>query len=260
VVKKVNYAHLSVQERDGIFVLTLNRPNSLNALNMDALAEIREVLDCIKRKDGLQGLIFTGQGEKAFCAGADLKNVREMDPQDFLEFINISFEVWERIWNMPVPTAAALNGLALGGGCELALACDFRLAVKEAVLGLPEINHGLLPGWGGILFMLRIVGRAKTLEHVLTGKTITAEQALEMGLITQITSRETLLPEAERLVSTIAKKGLQAVKWAKQVINDYQTADLRKAFIHEALSGLACFVTDEAKKGVENFSLKNKKK
>lgn len=255
----MDYAHISVQERDGIFVLTLNRPNSLNALNMDALAEMRSALDYIKKKDDLHGLIFTGLGEKAFCAGADLKNFQEMDPQDYLEFIDVSFDVYERIWNMPVPTAAALNGLALGGGCELALACDFRLAVKEAVLGLPEINHGLLPGWGGILFMLRMLGRAKTLELVLTGKTITAEQALEMGLITQITSRETLLSEAELLISTIAKKGLQAVKWAKRVINDYQTADLRKAFIHEALSVLACFVSDEAQKKVEKFSLKSKK-
>lgn len=255
----MSYSQISVQERDGIVVLTINRPKLLNVLSMDVLVEMTKAVKLIRSEKGLKGLIFTGQGEKAFCAGADLKNVKEMNPRDYLEFIDVSFEVFEGIWNMPVPTVAAINGLALGGGCELALACDFRLAVKEAVLGLPELNHGLLPGWGGILFMLRILGRAKTLELVLTGKSITAAQALEMGLITQITPREALLSEAEQLVATIAKKGLQAVKWVKRVVNDYQTADFRNAFITEALSGLACFVSDEAKKGMDTFSLKNKK-
>jgi len=254
----MSYSLISVREKEGIALLTLNRPNSLNALNVDTVVEMGSAMNFIKRKKDLKGLIFTGNGEKAFCAGADLKNLSEMDPKDYLEFIEVSFEVWEGIWNLPVPTVAAINGLAFGGGCELALACDFRLAVKEAVLGLPELNHGLLPGWGGILFMSRILGRAKTLELVLTGKTVTAAQALEMGLITQIASRETLLGEAEQLIATIAAKGYQTVKWVKQIVNDYQTADIRKAFIHEALSGLACFVSDEARKGIERFLARGK--
>lgn len=254
----MGYALISLQEKNNIAFLTLNRPNSLNALNVDALLEIGEAIKYIKNEKGVKGLVFTGEGEKAFCAGADLKNIQRMDPQDYLAFIDISYEVWEGIWNMPLPTVAAINGLALGGGCELAMACDLRLAVKEAIFGLPELNHGLLPGWGGLIFMSRILGRAKTLEFVLTGKTVSAEQALQIGLITQIVPREDLISESEKLIAMIAAKGSQTVKWVKQIVNDYQTADMRKAFIHEALGGLASFVSDFTGKKYDGF-LKGKK-
>ena len=255
----MGYSTVILSEKDGIARLTLNRPDSLNALNMDILADMSSALDSVKKEKAIKGLVITGQGERSFCAGADLGNLIRMEPKDYLEFIDISYEVWESIWNMPFLTVAAINGLALGGGCELALACDLRIAVKESVFGLPELDHGLLPGFGGLVFMSRILGRAKTLELVLTGKTLTAEEALAMGMITQIADRENLFNEAEEYIADIAKKGPQIVKWTKQIINEYQTADLRKGFMHEALGGLAAFVTDDAKRGLERFKNRGKK-
>ena len=249
----MDYSAISFQEKDGIVRLTLNRPDSLNALNMDILADLSRALAFVKREKGLRGLILTGQGERSFCAGADLSYFNSLEPQDYLDFIDISIEVCEGIWNMPFVTVAAINGLAMGGGCELSLACDFRIAVAEAVFALPEINHGLLPGLGGLVFMSRMLGRAKTLEFALTGKTVTAKEALSMGMITQIAGRETLLAEAEEYIAEIAKKGPQAIKWIKQIINEYQTSDLRKAFQHESLGVLAAFVTDDARKGLRRF-------
>ena len=249
----MDYSAVLFQEKDGIVRLTLNRPDSLNALNMDILLDMNRALNSIKGEKGLKGLILTGQGERSFSAGADLMFLNSMEPKDYLDFIDISLEVCEGIWNLPFLTVAAINGLAMGGGCELALACDLRLAVKEAVLGLPEVNHGLLPGLGGLVFMSRILGRAKTLEFGLTGKTVTANEALNLGMITQITARETLLTDAEEYITEIAQKGSQAIKWIKQIVNEYQTADLRKAYQHEALGGLAAFVTDDARRGLERF-------
>jgi enoyl-CoA hydratase len=255
----MDYSTIILTEKDGIARLTLNRPDSLHALNMEILTELKYALGLVKEDKNLLGLIITGQGERSFCAGADLANLNRMEPKDYLEFIDVSYEVWDSIWNMPFLTVAAINGLALGGGCELAMACDLRIAVKEAVLGLPELDHGLLPGFGGLVLMSRILGRAKTLELALTGKTFRAEEALAMGMITQINSREELFAEAEKYVIEIAKKGPQIVKWTKQIINEYQTADLRKGFLHEALGGLAAFVTDDCRRGLERFTARKKK-
>ncbi len=250
----MSYKNISVVDNKGLVTLTLDRPGVFNALDKLMLREIREAVSNGIKDNNLRGFVITGSGEKAFSAGADLEGLASLSAVEYYNFLEEALEVMEKIWTMRVPTIAAINGLALGGGCELALACDFRIAVPEARIGLPELNHGLLPGWGGVHFMSRILGRAKTLELVLTGEPIKGEKALEIGLVTAIAHREQLLEEAEALIMKVDEKGPIAVRLVKEIVNNYQDTDIRKAFFHEALCSMAAFVSEDARKGITAFS------
>lgn len=254
----MKYKKISVVDNQGIVTLTLERPEVFNALDELSVQEIKEAVYRSAEKSDLRGLIITGRGEKAFSAGADLKSLSSLSAVEYYNSLEDALEVLEKIWTMKVPTVAAINGLALGGGCELALACDFRIAVPEARIGLPELNHALLPGWGGVHLMSRILGRAKTLELVLTGEPVKGDKALEIGLVTKIAPRERLLEEAEALIKKVGEKGPIAIKLVKEIVNNYQDTDIKKAFFHEALCSMAAFVSEDAREGIKAFSSNEK--
>ncbi len=251
--------NICIEEKNGIVTLIINRPDALNALDFDSVSELNEAVNSIKKQKKLKGLIITGKGEKAFCAGGDLSKMKFLTAENYYAFLESALEAFQKIWELPFPSVAAINGYAFGGGLELSMVCDMRIAVSHARLALPELEYGLIPGWGGVHFMSRLIGRAKTLQIVLQGEDISAEKALEIGLINQITNLDDLLTEAKALIEKIHKKGPFAVKLVKQIINDYQSTDIRKACLHEALCSMASFATEDAQKRLEEAHKKFKK-
>ena len=205
------YRNLQVERRDALTVLTIHRPEVLNALNRDTLSEIE---DCGRRfvADPEQGaLIVTGSGEKSFISGADINELAVLDPRGAEEISRFGQRVLDVLAESPKPVIAAINGYAFGGGCELALACHLRLAAENAVLGLPEVTLGIIPGYGGTQRLPRLTGLARALELMLTGRRVKADEAERIGLVNRVVPAAELMPETEKLARTILKNGPLAV-------------------------------------------------
>ncbi len=206
-----SYRNLQVERRDAITVLAVHRPDVLNALNRETLTEIE---DCVRRfrDDDTQGaLILTGSGEKSFISGADINELAVLDPRGAEDISRFGQRVLDSIETAVKPVIAAVNGYAFGGGCELALACHMRLASENAVLGLPEVSLGIIPGYGGTQRLPRLVGRGRALELILTGRRVKADEAERMGLVNRVVPREQLMDEALKLAQAILKNGPLAV-------------------------------------------------
>lgn len=241
------------REPDDIGILTINRPKVLNALNWQTLRELSVFLEDVLPRENLNTLIFTGAGDKAFAAGADIDEMSKMEDREFQEYINLAHKVTELMESDPSPCIAAINGYALGGGCELALACDIRIASERAKFGFPEVKLGIFPNWGGTQRTTRILGLGKTKELIFTGEMIDATEALRIGLVEKVVSHNRVMEEARRLAHMIAKRGSNAVRLAKVAINIGSDMDLTKALILEKTLVSLCFESEDRVEGMKAF-------
>lgn len=246
------YETLLVSDDGPVRVVTINRPEVLNALNEQVVAELTSVVEAVASDDGVRGLLLTGTG-KAFVAGADIAAMSTMEPAQALVFAGRGHALGEMLGSLPVPTLAAVNGFALGGGCELALACDFIYASEKAKFGQPEVNLGVIPGFGGTQRMLRRVGQARALELCMTGEIIRADEALRIGLVNKVVAPDELLATATATLQTIATKGPLAIAKVKEVIMEGANMALPQACDLEEQAFASLFSTDDQKEGMRAF-------
>ncbi|OPY66198.1 MAG: putative enoyl-CoA hydratase echA8 [Syntrophorhabdaceae bacterium PtaU1.Bin034] len=246
--------------KNSIGYVTINRPKFLNAVNKEILAELHDILSMWKEDDTCRGIIITGAGEKTFSPGADI-NVFIAESQKAIggrEWSRYGQVVLQYLENLGKPSIAAINGMAMGGGLELTLACTFRIACETAKFGLPEIGVGIMPGWGGTQRMTRLVGKTKTMELVLTGEPISAEEALRTGLVSQVVPVDDLIPAAERFLKRIIKNAPVAIKLAMEAINSAADLSLSEGLgLESNLAGLLC-MTEDGKEGIQAFTEKRK--
>lgn len=240
-------------DRDGpTAIITLNRPEKYNALNGVMRAEISAALQEIRRDPSVRGVVIWG-GSKTFVAGADLSEMLAKRPLDVFSPMSKSADVWSEVSKFPVPVVAAIAGACLGGGLELAMACDLRVATDNAVLGQTEVNVGLIPGRGGTQRLARLVGMTKAREMVLLGDVIKADEALRIGLINKVVPVDQLLAEAKRYVERIAEKSPQSITLAKLMMENGQDMNLDTAMMMESLAFSAMFSTDDRTEGAKAF-------
>jgi enoyl-CoA hydratase len=246
-------------DRDGpVAVVTINRPRVLNALNSATLDELRRVALELKQDDGVRAIVVTGAGEKAFVAGADINELAVLSPAAGREHALAGQHVFDLIENLGKPVIAAINGFALGGGCELALACTIRIASDTAKLGQPEINLGIIPGYGGSQRLPRLIGRGPALELLLTGDQISAADAYRLGLVNRVVTPANLMGEARKLAQTLASKAPIAMRYIIDAVNNGLQMGFREAEIAEAtLFGLVS-ATEDMREGTQAFLEKRK--
>ena len=250
--------NVRVEVQGPFATVTVDRPKSLNALDTRTLQELEKAAADLATRDGLRGVILTGAGEKAFVAGADIAAMNGMSADQARHFGALGQRVMDVIAALPVPVVAAVNGFALGGGCELALACDFILAADNAKLGQPEVNLGIIPGFGGTQRLVRRVGAARARELIFTGDMITAEQALAMGLVNSVVPGADLLARAREVALKIASRGPLAVAVAKRIILRGEPLDLPAACELEVQAFSALFGSEDQKTGMKAFVEKAK--
>jgi enoyl-CoA hydratase len=241
-------------ERDGaVALVTINRPRVLNALDSRTLDELRQAFLDVQRDAAVRAVVLTGAGEKAFVAGADINELAVMTPDGGRDHARRGQAVFEAIEQMGKPVIAAINGFALGGGCELAMACTLRIAASTARLGQPEINLGLLPGYAGTQRLARIVGKGRAFEILLTGESITADEALRIGLVNRVVPAAELLAEARRLAAALAVKPPVALRYVLDAVNHGLEMSFASAQVYEAtLFGLAAS-TEDMREGTRAF-------
>jgi enoyl-CoA hydratase len=239
------------QAIDGVALLTLDRPEALNALDTQTMLELVEALEGLDTDETCRCVVITGAGERAFAAGADIKEMAEATPVSLT--VANSFARWERIRRVRVPIIAAVRGFALGGGCELAMACDMIVAADDAVFGQPEIRIGVIPGAGGTQRLTRALGKAKAMEVILTGRNLPALEAAEHGLITRLVTREQTLPEALRLAAEIAALPPLAVRAAKESVNRAFELSLEAGLEFERRNFFLLFSSEDQKEGMRAF-------
>jgi enoyl-CoA hydratase len=249
----MSYENLLFQVEDGIAVLTMNRPKALNALNTRTLAELDALLQAEARDPAVRALVVTGAGDKAFVAGADISEMSAMTPAQARAFAELGQRAFARLEALPVPTVAAVNGFALGGGSELALACDLLYASERARFGQPEVNLGLVPAWGGTQRLARRVGAMRALEIVLTGDMYDAARAKEMGLCLEVLAPDALLPHAKAKAKVIASRGPLAVAAAKRLVRAGADAGLPQGLALEAEAFGLVFASDDMREGTKAF-------
>ena len=246
-------------ERDGaVAVLTVNRPKVLNALNTQTLDELRRAILELKRDDAVRVVVLTGAGEKSFVAGADINELSTQTPTTGREHAIAGQHVLDLVEHLGKPVIAAINGYALGGGCELAMACTIRIAAETAKLGQPEINLGLIPGYAGTQRLARIVGRGRALELLLTGDQITAQEAHRLGLVNRVVPAAQLMAEAKTLASSLAAKAPVAIRYILEAVHKGLEMPFAQAQIFEAtLFGLVAS-TEDMREGTRAFLEKRK--
>jgi enoyl-CoA hydratase len=233
--------------------ITFNRPSALNALNTKTLEELGECLNQARRDDAIRALILTGAGEKAFVAGADINELAQRTPLDGKDFALFGQEIFHRLESLGKPSIAAINGFALGGGCELALACTIRIASRTAKLGQPEVKLGILPGYGATQRLARLCGKGIAHEMILTGEMISAEEALRIGLVNRVVEPAELLGVAESIGLRIAANAPLAVKYAMEAIERGAEMSQQEGLLLEAtLFGLSC-ATEDMREGAKAF-------
>jgi enoyl-CoA hydratase len=250
----MNYQNLLLdQPEPGIYRLTVNRPAALNALNAATLAELGLAIAEVAADSGARTLLVTGAGEKAFVAGADISEMQALSADQARAFSAAGMQVMHALEALPVPVIALVNGYALGGGCELAMACDWIIASERAVFGQPEVNLGIPPGFGGTQRLTRLVGRARALELVTTARQVKADEALAIGLVTRVVPAAELLEAGLAVARTIAAKAPVAVRLAKQAVQRGQDLDLANACAHETSLFALAFATVDQQEGMRAF-------
>ncbi len=254
----MNFNNLIFEKKENIAIVTINRPDKLNALNKETVMELGQAFDEIEIDSQIKGVLITGSGEKAFVAGADILEISLLDNISGTEFSLEGHEVFNKIENCSKPVVAAINGFALGGGCELALACHIRIACEDAKFGQPEVNLGVIPGFGGTQRLPRIIGKGRAMELLMTGNIIDSQEAFRIGLVNKITTKENLITTAEDLLNTILQKGPYAIQMIIFAVNDGSDKKLSSALNEEAnLFGKAC-ATDDMREGTNAFIEKRK--
>ncbi len=255
-----DWERLKLQVQDRVALVTIDQPGVLNCLNETTLEELERVFSERLKQEDVAAVIVTGSGEKAFVAGADIKELAKRDPLGARLNSSRGHRLMEQIEGFPKPVIAAINGFCLGGGCELALACHLRLASETAQFGLPEVKLGLMPGYGGTQRLPRLVGKGRAMEMILSGESIGARKALEIGLVNQVVAPEDLIPRCRALANTILQNGPLAVRYSIEVINDGLEMPLREATRLEAtFFGLIC-ATEDRNEGARAFLEKRRPK
>jgi 3-hydroxypropionyl-coenzyme A dehydratase len=285
-MSSMKYVQIDLQ--NDIAIIKINRPEALNAMNLDVISELTRAIDLISVDNGIKVLIITGSGERSFCAGADISYMVNIDPVTAEHYASSAQSMLNKIEKMEKPVIAAINGFALGGGCELALVCDMRIASDNAKIGQPEVTIGIPPGWGGTQRLLRIIGPAKAKEMIFTGKMITAREAEKMGLVNDLISlteedkskldssidqnndkeknialskilNSKLLDYSLTLAKEIAKNSFNAIKVSKMLINKGMDADIDTGLRLEIYGWALCFAHEDRQKMMSTFLNKSKR-
>lgn len=252
------YETLLVDVRNRIATVTINRPDKLNALNGKAKAELKECFAAIKNDAAVDVVIVTGAGEKAFVAGTDIAELTALDGERGKEFSASGQSVFDAIENLGKPVIAAVNGYALGGGCELALACHIRIASEKAKFGQPEVNLGVIPGYGGTQRLARLIGRGRAMELILTGVQVDAQEAFRIGLVNKVVPAAELLPRTVAMASVIASFGQVAIRMALKAVNITEETTLSEGERLEASLFSVCCDSEDFREGTAAFLEKRK--
>ena len=254
----MDYENLFYETRERITTLTINRPKFLNALSYETLEEIRNALIRVKKDPKPKVLLITGKGENAFIAGADLNELALLDPISGKEIAQQGQDLFLIMENLGKPTIAVVNGVALGGGLELALACTMRIASPNAKFGLPEVGLGIIPGYGGTQRLSRLVGKGRAMEMILSAEPIDAQEAYRIGLVNKIYPKESLLEDARTFAQGFAQKGAIALRLAMEAVHQGLDLPLEKGLkLESSLAGLS-WATEDAKEGTRSFLEKRK--
>ena len=245
-------------EQDGfVGLVTINRPKALNALNSEVLKEIEAAFDAIDLET-TRAVILTGAGEKSFVAGADIGEMSTLTKEEGEAFGKTGNDVFRKIETFPIPVIAAVNGFALGGGCEISMSCDIRLCSENAVFGQPEVGLGITPGFGGTQRLARLVGAGKAKEMIYTAFNIKADEAYRIGLVNAVYPQAELMGAAKKMAARIAKNAPIAVRACKKAINEGLDAEMDQAIVIEEKAFGSCFETEDQKAGMEAFLNKTK--
>ena len=253
--KKFNYLNISTKEH--ICTVQINNPKALNALNTKIFHELNRALTTVENDKNIRVLIITGV-EKSFVAGADISEMSNLNETEGKAFSELGSEVFRRIDLLHIPVIASVNGYALGGGCELAMSCDIRIASEKAKFAQPEVSLGIIPGFSGTQRLSRLVGTGKAKELIFTGEVINAAEAYRIGLINKITSPEMLEEETQKMAQMIASRAPLAVQYAKKAINRGVDTDIESGIAIEVELFARCFTTEDQKKGMQAFLKKEK--
>ena len=252
----MEYQFLKVEHNDGITVMTISAPKSLNALNSTILREIDGFIGSLDSKTRV--LIITGDGEKSFVAGADISEMAHLDEPQGFEFGRLGAQVFRRIETLPIPVIAAVNGFALGGGCELAMSCDIRICSSNAKFGQPEVGLGIIPGFSGTYRLPKLIGQGYAKEMIYTGKVIRADEALRIGLVNAVYEQPELMDKAMEMACMMLKNAPIAIRLGKQSINEGYDLDADGAIALENKLFGKCFATRDQKEGMDAFLNKRK--
>ena len=253
----MGFANYEVKGMTGI--ITINRPEALNALNSAVLDDLSAVLDSVDQ-EAVRALVITGAGDKSFVAGADIGEMSTLTKAEGEAFGKKGNDVFRRIETFPLPVIAAINGYALGGGCELSMSCDIRICSDNAMFGQPEVGLGITPGFGGTQRLARLVGMGMAKQMIYTARNIKADEALRIGLVNAVYTQEELLPAAEKMAGQIAMNAPIAVRACKKAVNDGLQVDMDKAIVVEEKLFGSCFETLDQKEGMGAFLEKRKDK
>ncbi|MBS4804477.1 MAG: short-chain-enoyl-CoA hydratase [Clostridium sp.] len=245
--------NIILEKSEHLAIVTINRPKALNALNSETLKDLDVVLDDLEKDNNIYCVILTGSGEKAFVAGADISEMKDLSEEEGRNFGLLGNKVFRRLEKLDKPVIAAISGFALGGGCELAMACDIRIASEKAKFAQPEAGLGITPGFGGTQRLPRLVGEGKAKELIYTCATIKADEALSIGLVNKVVPLESLMDEAKAMASLIMANAPIAVKLCKDAINRGMQVDIDKAVEIEAGDFGKCFATEDQKEGMTAF-------
>jgi enoyl-CoA hydratase len=254
----MTYQNIIFDVADGIATITFNRPGTLNALNGDLLQEFSHALAAISANEDIRVLILTGAGDRSFVAGADIKELATFKVLDAKRFSEMGHALMNKLQALVIPVIAAVNGFALGGGSEIALACDFIYASENAMFGLPEINLGIIPGFGGTQRLPRLVGKNRANELIFTGKMIAAKEAQTIGIVNTVCSQKELMNEVIKTARILASKGKVALRAAKQSINNGLNVDLATGCSIETDAFALCMASPDAQEGTSAFLEKRK--
>ncbi len=249
---------VKIEKRESVALLTINRPEGLNALNASVLRELSDALDSLAEESDVRALVVTGAGDRAFVAGADIGEMAELTREEALSFARAGHEVMNRFSAFPVPTIAAVNGFALGGGFELALACDLIIASESSRFAFPETGLGITPGFGGTQRLARLAGPMVACDLIFTGRRLNAAQALALGVVSEVTEPDSLLDRALEIANTIALKAPVAVRNAKRAIYEGLEGSLADGFAIEAELFSRCFDTEDRMNAMRAFVNKEK--
>ena len=241
------------QVEDGIAIVTIDNPSSLNALNAPTLTQLDQVFDTLTKNPGVKGVIITGGGEKSFVAGADISEFLQVKGNTAAAFMARGQRIFDKIESFDRPVIAAINGFALGGGNELAMSCDIRIAAENAIFGQPEVNLGVIPGYGGTQRLPRLIGPGKAKEIILADERINAQEALRIGLVERVVPKGQAVEEAKKLLKKIMGKGPVAVKMAKKAINEGLGMSLRGGLDLEGYCQGVCFGSEDKDEGAKAF-------
>ncbi|MGE5417062.1 MAG: short-chain-enoyl-CoA hydratase [Acidobacteriota bacterium] len=254
----MSFNNLLLEKEGALGILLINRPQALNALNSETLEELEKAIDMIKADAEIKALLISGSGEKAFVAGADIAFMQNLTAVEGKYFGELGQRVFRKIEELPIPVIAAINGFALGGGCELAMSADIRIASEKAKMGQPEVGLGITPGFGGTQRLPRLVGEGMAKEMIYTADVIDANEALRIGLVNHVVPAEELMDYCKKMAGRILAKAPLAVRFSKQAINEGVQVDIDRAMTIEAdLFGL-CFSTEDQTEGMKAFVEKQK--